>query len=95
MSSDEYDEITDIVYKRCKDQMDGKPMFFIEEFEEENIPNEGENFEERPKKLVTQRKVFNFTLLLSKELKQKIYYTIRKKRRKFFCILKTHFFNKQ
>lgn len=58
LSTDEYDEIMELVYNRIKDQLDGKPMFFVEEYEEENIPNEGENYEERPKKIISKRKVF-------------------------------------
>lgn len=85
LNSDEYDEITNIVYERVKDQLDGKPMYFVEEYEEENIPNEGENYEEQPKKIISQRKVFINFKFFKKYLKKIIFfiflqiYTINKK----------------
>lgn len=33
-------------------------MFFIEEYEDENIPLDGDNYEEMPKKLIRNRKVY-------------------------------------
>lgn len=46
-----------MVHNKIKDQLDGRPMFFIEEYEDDNIPFDGENYEEMPKKVVRQRKV--------------------------------------
>lgn len=57
LSQEEYDEITDMVHNNIKDQLDGGPMFFVEEFEEDNVPVDGENYEEVPKKIIRQRKV--------------------------------------
>uniref|UniRef100_A0A915DJI4 Pre-mRNA-processing factor 39 n=1 Tax=Ditylenchus dipsaci TaxID=166011 RepID=A0A915DJI4_9BILA len=62
LSQEEYDEMTDIVFEKIKDQLDGSPMFFIDEHEEENIPLDGENFEEVPKKIVRQRKHIDVAL---------------------------------
>jgi hypothetical protein len=42
LSKEEYDEITDIVYDRVKDQLDGQPMFFIEEYEQSVTAPPGE-----------------------------------------------------
>ncbi|KAI1720983.1 NRDE-2, necessary for RNA interference domain-containing protein [Ditylenchus destructor] len=62
LSQEEYDEITDMVHNNIKDQLDGGPMFFVEEFEEDNVPVDGENYEEVPKKIIRQRKHVDIAL---------------------------------
>ncbi|KAH7720376.1 pre-mRNA-processing factor 39 [Aphelenchoides avenae] len=59
LSQQEYDEITDVVYARIKDRLDG-PMFFIEEYEAE--PAVAGDYEEVTKKVIRQRKHIDVAL---------------------------------
>uniref|UniRef100_A0A183BT97 Suf domain-containing protein n=1 Tax=Globodera pallida TaxID=36090 RepID=A0A183BT97_GLOPA len=56
LSPEEYNEITDIVFPCVRDLLDGQPMFFVEEFEDDSIPAEGDNVEAVQPKLVRRRK---------------------------------------
>lgn len=58
LSAEEYSELTDVIYDKVKDHLDGRPMFFVEEYEDENIPLDGDNYEEMPKKLIRNRRVY-------------------------------------
>lgn len=63
LTQEEYDELTGVVYNRIKGQLEG-PMFFMEEYEDEGIPVEGENIEEAVPRIVRQRKVDKYRLYL-------------------------------
>ncbi|KAH7728680.1 PRPF39 protein [Aphelenchoides avenae] len=59
LSQQEYDEITDVVYARIKDRLNG-PMFFIEEYEAQ--PAVVGDYEEVTTKVVRQRKHIDVAL---------------------------------
>jgi hypothetical protein len=40
-----------------KDYLDGQPLFYIEEYEDEGIPNDGENIEDVQPRTFSRRKV--------------------------------------
>ena len=60
LSPEEYNELTDAIYPRIKDFLDGQPLFYLEEFEDETIPNDGENIDEVQPKIMRRRKVSQF-----------------------------------
>lgn len=64
LSPEEYNELTDAIYPRIKDFLDGQPLFYLEEFEDETIPNDGENIEEVQPKIMRRRKVIYFRTFL-------------------------------
>jgi hypothetical protein len=51
--------LTDLVFPKVKDFLDGQPLFFLEEYEDDSIPVDGENIEEVQPKMVRRRKVGN------------------------------------
>lgn len=55
LSEEDYNAITDVVYSRVKDQLEG-PMFFVEEYEVEGDDVSGAPGEEPPKKVIRERK---------------------------------------
>lgn len=56
LTPEEYNAITDLIYPKIKDSLDGEPLFFMEEYEDDSIPIDGENIEEVQPKTVRRRK---------------------------------------
>jgi hypothetical protein len=59
--------LTDVVYPKVKDYLDGQPLFYIEEYEDEGIPNDGENIEDVQPRTFSRRKV-NFYIKIKSSL---------------------------
>ncbi|CAD5224698.1 unnamed protein product [Bursaphelenchus okinawaensis] len=55
LSTEEYEAITDKLYDKIKNELDGAPLFVIEEFEEDLTDDEGMD-DSQGKRLITKRK---------------------------------------